>query len=75
MYYIIIEDEEPAARRLQKLLEDVQPEAELAAHLDSVEDAVKWFKKNEAPDLVFMDIQLGDGQSLRFSNRYVLMLQ
>jgi two-component system response regulator LytT len=31
--------------------------------LNSVKESVDWFQKNEEPDLIFLDIQLGDGIS------------
>jgi len=34
---------------------------ELLKKLHSVQSASQWFKKNESPDLIFLDIQLGDG--------------
>jgi two-component system, LytTR family, response regulator LytT len=61
--YLIIEDEEPAARRLQKLVSETAPESELLDSIVSVRSAVQWFAANAAPDLVFMDIHLADGLS------------
>jgi DNA-binding LytR/AlgR family response regulator len=58
----IIEDEKPAARKLQKML-SVFPELELIATLHSVEESVDFFGNNEHPDLIFSDIVLGDGLS------------
>ena len=61
MKVIIIEDEKPAARLLQRKLEKIN----IAVHamLNSVEDAINWFAKNEHPDLILLDIQLSDGLS------------
>lgn len=59
---VIIEDETPAANRLKKLVSAVG-EIEILATLDSIEEAVEWFKTNPAPDLAFFDIQLADGKS------------
>lgn len=58
---IIIEDEKPAARRLNRMLGelDIVPEA----MLHSVQDSVEYLLNNEAPDLIFLDIQLSDGLS------------
>ncbi len=58
---IIIEDEKPAAIHLQKLLE--KRGIQVLAHLDSVKNTAKWLANNSAPDLLIMDIQLGDGLS------------
>lgn len=60
---LIIEDEKDAASRLEKLLRQIEPDIEIMACLDSVEASVKWFETHSAPDLLLLDIQLGDGQS------------
>ncbi len=61
MKVIIIEDEKPSARRLQRMLSKLQIEAETMLH--SVEESIEWFQNNEHPDLIFLDIQLSDGLS------------
>jgi DNA-binding LytR/AlgR family response regulator len=63
MTILIIEDEEPAFRRLQKMLKELEPDHTLLDQIVSVSSAIKWFKENEAPDLVISDIQLSDGIS------------
>ena len=60
---LIIEDEQPAANRLEKLLKKLNNEIEVLAVLDTVESALHWFQNNPAPDLIMLDIQLGDGLS------------
>jgi DNA-binding LytR/AlgR family response regulator len=61
MRIIIIEDEKPAARRLQRMLEAQHIKTEAMLH--SVLEAVTWLKENPHPDLIFLDIQLSDGLS------------
>lgn len=61
MTAVIVEDEKPAARRLQRMLNKEGLEVEIMLH--SVTEGVEWFSKNEAPDLIFLDIQLSDGLS------------
>lgn len=61
MKVLIIEDEKPAARRLSRMLEDLDVKAEIMLH--SVEESIEWFQNNEHPDLIFLDIQLSDGLS------------
>ncbi|MBT8252971.1 MAG: response regulator, partial [Bacteroidia bacterium] len=61
MRTIIIEDEKPSARRLQRMLDALHVEVETMLH--SVEEALEWFQLNEQPDLIFLDIQLSDGLS------------
>lgn len=63
MNVLIIEDENAAARRLEKLLKEVAPEVEILQHLDSVETSVLWLEQNPQPDLIFLDIHLADGAS------------
>lgn len=59
---IIIEDEKPSARKLQKLLSNF-PEIEIVAVLESVQESVDYFKNNPHPSIIFSDIVLGDGLS------------
>ena len=61
MNIIIIEDEKPAARLLQRKVEKLGFSINQLLH--SVEEAVLWFKSNTHPDLIFLDIQLSDGLS------------
>ncbi|MGA9212647.1 LytR/AlgR family response regulator transcription factor [Kaistella sp.] len=59
---IIIEDEKPAARKLERLL-GLFADLELVATLHSVDESLVWFSENQHPDLIFSDIVLGDGLS------------
>lgn len=63
MNILIIEDEIPAANRLEKLIAEVKPYANILEVIETVEDAIEWFKNNDEPDLVISDIQLADGVS------------
>lgn len=63
MNVLIIEDENAAARRLEKLLKEVAPDISIIQQLDSVESSVLWLEQNPAPDLIFLDIHLADGSS------------
>lgn len=63
MKVLIVEDEQAAVRRLQKLLSDIDPTIEVLGSVSSIEMAVKWFQSNPAPDLTLMDIHLADGSS------------
>ncbi len=59
---IIIEDEKPAARKLERLL-SLFVDLEVVAVVNSVEEGIAYFTENEHPDLIFSDIVLGDGLS------------
>lgn len=63
MKILLIEDEKPAASRLQKLISELLPEAQILSPLDSIQTVVDWFMQHQAPDLIFCDIQLADGLS------------
>lgn len=68
---VIVEDEKIAANNLQKLILKIDPEITVLAILSSVKQSIAWFEENDA-DLIFMDIQLGDGQSFKiFDNVHI----
>ena len=62
MKTVIIEDEKLAADRLEELIQDIDPDVEILAKLESIAESVQWLKINK-PDLIFMDIKLSDGLS------------
>jgi DNA-binding LytR/AlgR family response regulator len=63
MKVIIIEDEIPAAKRLEKLLHSYNDGIEIVHKSDSIESSVRYLSAAENIDLIFMDIQLADGLS------------
>ncbi len=60
---LIIEDEEPAANRLKKMLAELEPDAVVLDSIESISSGISWLKKNPVPDIIFSDIQLSDGLS------------
>ena len=66
---LIIEDEQPAAKRLEKMLLEISPDFEIIQRCDSIESSVQFFKTGIIPDLVMLDIQLGDGLSFEIFNQ------
>jgi len=68
MRILIIEDETPAADRLKKMILDLEPNGEIINNLVSIASSVTWLKENPAPDLIFMDIHLSDGDSFQIFN-------
>ncbi|MFV5695558.1 LytR/AlgR family response regulator transcription factor [Flavobacterium sp. LB3P122] len=70
MTTIIIEDEKPAARLLQRKLEKLHIQVGVMLH--SVEESIDWFSKNEHPDLIFLDIQLSDGLSFEIFEKVAI---
>lgn len=59
----IIEDEEPAIKRLEKMLGSIDPQMVIEQKLYTIEHAVKAFQNNIMPALILMDINLADGSS------------
>ncbi len=62
MNIVIIEDEDLAAESLEKLLLKNNRNVVVIKRLESVSEALEWFKENTC-DLIFSDIHLGDGES------------
>ncbi len=61
---LIVEDETPAAEKLQRYLLRYSPDIRIAQVCDSVASTVAWLHEHAAEiDLIFMDIQLKDGVS------------
>ena len=63
MKILLIEDEDAAVRRLEKIVREINPEIEVLDRIDTVEGAVNWLRNHPAPDLIFLDIHLADGSS------------
>ena len=63
MKILLIEDEQAAVRRLQKLLVEIDPRNEVIGAISSIESAVEWLISHPAPDVILMDIHLADGSS------------
>jgi two-component system response regulator LytT len=63
MKIIIIEDEPLTAADLAESILETEPATELIATLHSLKEALSFFEPQVAVDLIFSDIQLGDGLS------------
>lgn len=61
---LIVEDETPAAEKLERYLSRYSEGIVVKGKAESVEEAVNWLADNQSSiDLIFMDIQLKDGMS------------
>jgi len=74
MNALIVEDEALSVRRLKKIINEITSEINVIGVTDSIEDTVEWLETNRAnlnpdPDLIFLDIELSDGQSFEIFNR------
>jgi DNA-binding LytR/AlgR family response regulator len=61
MNVLIVENEKPAAEKLEKLLKKTDENTIIAGVTETVEGTVNWLQHNPAPDLILMDILLDDG--------------
>lgn len=72
MKIVIIEDEEFAARRLERMIGEIDAEIRVVAKLESVRDSVEWLKHEPLPDLILMDIHLEDSSGFDIFNSVVI---
>jgi two-component system, LytTR family, response regulator LytT len=72
MKIAIIEDEKLTADDLAETIIRVDPAVEITAILYSVEQALGYFAENKNTDLIFSDIQLGDGLSFDIFKRVAI---
>lgn len=63
MKTLIIEDELRAREHMIHLLLDNFPSVEVVGAVGSVKDSIAWLGAHEAPDVIFMDVELSDGSS------------
>lgn len=63
MRILIIENEQNAIERLEKLLGMVAPEKTIAGICHSIHETKQWLNENEQPDLILSDVHLPDGLS------------
>jgi DNA-binding LytR/AlgR family response regulator len=62
MKALVVEDEILAAKQLQSVLDEVGG-MDVIAVLESVSETVEWFKLNQQPEILFLDIHLADGSA------------
>jgi DNA-binding LytR/AlgR family response regulator len=72
MKALIIEDENLIAKELVTKIKNVTTDIDIVEVLPSLKTAKKWFMQNAEPDLMFMDIQLGDGVSFELFEHFNL---
>jgi two-component system response regulator LytT len=63
MKIVLIEDEHLTAKDLAMTIKEIEPDFEIVEILTSVEEAIAYLSVNNTIDLIFSDIQLGDGLS------------
>lgn len=66
---IIIEDERPALENLLNTIAAVADDVQVIATLNSVKESIDFLGTNPAADIIFSDVQLGDGLSFEIFNQ------
>jgi len=66
---IIIEDERPAMENLVSTLSSIAEDVQVTARLSSVRESIEYLSQRPAVDLIFSDVQLGDGLSFEIFNQ------
>lgn len=66
---IIIEDERPALESLVSTLSTIASDVQVAARLSSVQESIAYLAQHPDADLIFSDVQLGDGLSFEIFNQ------
>ena len=61
MKVLIIEDEQPNARMLAEMVQNLRTGWEILTILETVKQSVNWLQSHTQPDLILIDIQLSDG--------------
>lgn len=79
MNILIIEDESASAEKLKGYLSELRPEWTVLSVLGGIKESEMYLSNNVEPDLIFLDVQLSDGKSLRIFdeisvNSYVIFV-
>ena len=66
---VIIEDERMIAEEFKRMLLKTSGDTEILGSFATVKESVDYLSANEAPDLIFSDVQLPDGLSFDIFNQ------
>lgn len=66
---IIIEDEKPALENLVSTLSAIASDVQVTARLATVRESIEYLSHQPNADLIFSDVQLGDGLSFEIFNQ------
>ena len=60
---LILEDEDFAAQRLKRMIEELAHDIKVIEIFESIEETANYLISNEQPDMLFVDIHVADGNS------------
>ena len=63
MNAVILEDELFASKRLKRIVKEVAPDINIVATFETIRETAEFLKTNNTIDLLFLDIQVADGNS------------
>ena len=66
---VIIEDERMIAEEFKRMLLNTSSDTEVLGSFSTVRESVDYLSANDAPDLIFSDVQLPDGLSFDIFNQ------
>lgn len=69
MKVYIVEDEPLGLDRLKRMLTELDSDINIVGSAETIKSSVWWLQNNPAPDLIFMDIELADGQCFEIFNQ------
>lgn len=72
MEILIIEDEQPGAEKLIRLLKSIDPSIQIVGNTRSIKSSVEWLLQHKHPDIILLDIELTDGQSFEIFNHVTI---
>ena len=70
MNFLIVEDEEQAAKRLIRTIGKIVPEVFMHGPVGTLKDLIEWLGSHPKPDLAFVDIHLADGLIFEVWDRF-----
>lgn len=74
MKILIIEDEKVTAKDLALTIKQLYPFSNVVATLGTVKESISYFRNGTDADLVFSDIQLGDGLSFEIFSKVAITI-
>ncbi|MBS1597388.1 MAG: response regulator transcription factor [Bacteroidetes bacterium] len=67
---LIIDNELHDAEKLIREIKKMDHKISIGGVMNSIEQSVEWLEKNPSPDLIFMDVNLKDGDSFKLFNHH-----
>lgn len=64
MHCIIIDEDERAIRRLEKLISKISFRIDIDQVLYNLDDAIRYLQQHPSPDIIFMEIQFSEGYGI-----------